>query len=205
MGISEEKMKIRIYIWRLLEKKGVARFPLPLDGRIPNFKGSEIVAQKVRELMEWRKADVIFCTPDFAQSKIRELALMDGKKVVMASPRLQRGYILIEPDEVRGKEAFASTIKGAFKYGKPLSKPIKVDLIIVGSVAVDPKSFYRLGKGGGYGDVEINELREISGAVPVITTVHDLQLVENLPHESHNTKVDIIVTPTKILRRNEAR
>ncbi|RLG18328.1 hypothetical protein DRN63_01625 [Nanoarchaeota archaeon] len=92
-------------------------------------------------------------------------------------------------------------MKGAFKYGKALEELIKPDLIVTGCVAVDPKSFYRLGKGGGYGDKEIREVLEKFGRVPVITTVHDLQLVEGIPHEEHDEKVDIIVTPTKVLKR----
>lgn len=201
MKIKEEKERIREIVWKLLEEKGVARFPLPARGRIPNFEGSEIAAQKVRELEEWKKAKVVIANPDYAQRKIREFALRDCKLLIMASPKLKRGYILIRPEDTKGKEAFASTIKGAFKFGKPLKELIKPDVIITGCVAVDPKSFYRLGKGGGYGDIEINETFRKFGKVPVITTVHDLQLVDNLPHEEHDTIVDVIVTPTKVLRR----
>ena len=201
MSIKEEKQKIRERIWKLLEAKGVARFPFPIKGRIPNFEGSEIAAKRVRELEEWRRAKVILANPDHAQKKVREFALRDGKILLMASPRLRSGYILINPKDVKGKESFASTIKGAFKYGKALRELIKPDLIITGCVAVDPKSFYRLGKGGGYGDKEIREVAEKFGKVLVITTVHDLQLVEGIPHEEHDEKVDIIVTPTKVLKR----
>jgi 5-formyltetrahydrofolate cyclo-ligase len=43
----------------------------------------------------------------------------------------------------------ACTSSGAAKYGKPISlnEKIKVDLIVIGSVAVDPKTGARLGKG----------------------------------------------------------
>jgi 5-formyltetrahydrofolate cyclo-ligase len=43
----------------------------------------------------------------------------------------------------------ACTSSGAAKYGKPISlnEKIKVDLIVIGSVAVDPKTGARLEKG----------------------------------------------------------
>jgi 5-formyltetrahydrofolate cyclo-ligase len=75
----------------------------------------------------------------------------------------------------------------------------KPDLIITGCVAVD-KEGWRLGKGGGYGDREIKTFLEKFGKIPVITTVHELQIVNEVPHENHDTKVDYIVTPNKIIK-----
>lgn len=197
--IKEEKQKLREEIWSKMERLKLGKPPFPLKGRIPNFVGSEKAAEKVRNLEEWKKAKVIFTNPDFAQQRIREFALLDGKILIMASPRLKQGYLKIDPEKVRGKERFASTIKGAFKFGEKLKELIKPDLMVTGCVAVD-KNFYRLGKGGGYGDKEIRTFKEKFGNVPVVTTIHDCQIVEKVPVEENDTKVDIIVTPTKILR-----
>jgi len=119
----------------------------------------------------------------------------------MATPKLRKGYLLLDPEKVRGKEEIASTIKGAFRYGKliAIEKMPKPDLIIIGSVGVDLEG-NRLGKGGGYGDKEISELKNRFGKIPVLTVVHDLQVVEKVPTEPHDKKVDIIVTPTRVLR-----
>jgi 5-formyltetrahydrofolate cyclo-ligase len=75
----------------------------------------------------------------------------------------------------------------------------KPDLIVEGSVAVDARGC-RLGKGYGYGDVEIKTLKNMFGPVPILTTVHDLQVVENVPFEEKDEKVSLIVTPTRILQ-----
>jgi len=40
MDIKEQKKMLRENIWRLLEEKGVARFPLPLKDRIPTVEES---------------------------------------------------------------------------------------------------------------------------------------------------------------------
>jgi 5-formyltetrahydrofolate cyclo-ligase len=199
MNLKKEKEKLRKKIWELLEKKRVARFPLPLKDRIPNFEGSEKTAKLAMTLLECKKAKIVFSNPDFAQQKVRELALKEGKILIMATPRLKKGYLKIDPKDVRGIEDKASTIAGAFKYGKPIKDLPKPDLIVTGCVAVD-KEGWRLGKGGGYGDKEIKTFLEKFGKIPVITTVHDLQIVDKIPHDEKDTKVDYIVTPNKIIK-----
>ncbi|KPK99684.1 MAG: hypothetical protein AMJ91_06935 [candidate division Zixibacteria bacterium SM23_73_3] len=205
--ITLKKEQLRNEIWHLLEEKNVAIFPLPIRGRIPNFVGSDKAADLVRTLPEWKKAKIIFANPDSPQRKIREFALRDGKILIMASPRLKHGFLQIDPEDVRGMEEAASSIKGAFKYGKPVENPAtggsgempKPDLIIKSCVAVD-RSGWRLGKGGGYGDIEVQSIKDEFGEIPVVTTVHALQLVESVPHVDHDAKVDIIVTPERIYR-----
>ena len=201
MDVRAAKKLLREQIWKQLEVQGLAKFPLPCFGHIPNFAGSDVAAEQVRHLKEWKEAKVVFASPDFAQQKVRECALRDGKTLVMASPRLKHGYFVVGPAAVKGLEYFASTIRGAFKYGKTVSaKEIpKPDLIVEGSVAVDNQG-NRLGKGGGYGDLEIKTSKEIFGPIPVISTVHDIQVVEAVPFEEKDQKVSIIVTPTRIVR-----
>ncbi|MEM4713656.1 MAG: 5-formyltetrahydrofolate cyclo-ligase, partial [Candidatus Bathyarchaeia archaeon] len=87
-----------------MEKSRVAAFPVPCWGRIPNFIGADVAADKLRQLEEWKRARVVFVNPDSPQRKVRENALMDGKILIMASPRLERGFILIDPAKTKGKE-----------------------------------------------------------------------------------------------------
>jgi 5-formyltetrahydrofolate cyclo-ligase len=108
MEIKEKKKILREKIWRLLEERGVAGFPLPLKDRIPNFKGSDQAAKLVSTLPEWKKARIIFANPDFAQQNVRELTLKEGKVLIMATPKLREGYLRIDPEEVRGREEEAS-------------------------------------------------------------------------------------------------
>lgn len=48
---------------------------------------------------------------------------------------------------------------GVAKYGRPigLEEKIKVDLIVIGSVAVDPKTGARLGKGEVYSILNVQQ------------------------------------------------
>jgi 5-formyltetrahydrofolate cyclo-ligase len=201
MDVRTAKKLLREEIWSELETKGIARFPLPCYGRIPNFVGSDRAAEKVRLLTEWKQANVVFANPDYAQQKVRQYALLDRKVLVMASPKLKRGYVVVDSKDVKSVENFASTIRGAFKHGKTVNAPEipRPDLIVEGSVAVDIHG-HRLGKGGGYGDVEVRTLKTMFGSIPIITTVHDMQVVEAVPFEEKDEKVTIIVTPSNIIR-----
>jgi 5-formyltetrahydrofolate cyclo-ligase len=185
--ISEQKERLRDLIWFLLEDRKVAIFPLPVRGRIPNFMGSDEAADLVRTLPEWEKARVVFASPDSPQTKIREYVLKDGKTLIMASPRLTHGFLQIDPQGAKGREKEASSIRGAFKHGTPVMKMPKPNLIATSCVAVD-RSGWRLGKGGGYGDIEVRTIQQQFGKIPVVTTVHSLQVVDSVPHVEHKTK-----------------
>jgi len=199
MTIPSKKQLLREKIWSEIERSRIAAFPLPCRGRIPNFVGAEAAAERLRQLEEWKNAKVVFVNPDSPQRKVRENALEDGKTLVVASPRLKKGFMLIDPAKVKGKERFTSTIKGAFKFGVEVQDFPKPDLVVEGSVAVDTRG-HRLGKGHGYGDLEIQMLKRMFGRVLVTTTVHDIQIVEEVPFEEKDEKVSVIVTPTQVIR-----
>jgi 5-formyltetrahydrofolate cyclo-ligase len=198
MSISSKKQLLREKIWTEMERSGIAIFPLPCRGRIPNFKGAGAAAERLRQLEEWKKAEVVFVNPDSPQRKVRENALKDGKTLIVASPRLKKGFMLIDPAKVKGKERFASTIKGAFKFGVEVKDFPKPDLVVEGSVAVDMHG-HRLGKGHGYSDLEIQILKRMFGKVLVATTVHDVQVVKEVPFEEKDEKTSIIITPTRVI------
>ena len=196
-----DKQALREWVWRELEAKGVATFPKPVRGRIPNFIGSDKAASLLRSLPVYARAKMIFANPDAAQLAVRELALRDGKELIMATPKLRKGFILLDPMRIKNSREAAS-IRGAFKHGLSVDvRDTKVDLIVEGSVAVDLKGG-RVGKSGGFGDLEYAILREIGGAsesTPVVTTVHELQIVESVPMSEHDAPVDFIVTPERVI------
>ena len=95
----KEKENIRKIIWDLLEEKNVVTFPRPVYGRIPNFIGANVAAERLEELTLWRKARVIKSNPDSPQKWVRENALRHGKTVYMAVPRLreEKCFLKINP------------------------------------------------------------------------------------------------------------
>jgi 5-formyltetrahydrofolate cyclo-ligase len=171
-------------------------------GRIPDFKGSEKASTNLSFTKEWKTSSTIFSSPDTVLRKVRENALLEGKILIMVTPKIENGYLKLEAQDLKGHEREASTIEGAFKYGQKIDQLPTVDMVVEGSVAVD-KIGGRLGKGGGYGDREIEYLKRtgsVNPNTPIVSTVHSLQIVETVPTEEHDQKINMIVTPEKILR-----
>ena len=199
------KEEIRQKVWQTIEREGVR--PLPRrDGRIPNFVGAEQAAQLLREMAVWRRALVVKVNPDAPQLAVRRLALAEGKIVYMAVPRLrtEKCFIEIDPQRLGKRAALAASIAGACRYGRVVSpremRPI--DLIVCGSVGVG-RDGARVGKGGGYCDLEYGLLREegkVRESTPILTTVHPLQIVaERIAMLPHDMPVDFLVTPIEVV------
>src|SRR5262249_31674941 len=146
------------------------------------------------------------CNPDSPQRPVRLRALKAGKIVYMAVPRLRELECFIELDPSRlGKNInAASSIEGAFRFGRSVGpdRMRSIDLIVCGTVAVNPRGA-RIGKGGGYSDLEYGLARQaklVRRTTPIVTTVHDLQVLdEGLPALAHDIPVDYVITPTKVI------
>lgn len=199
------KNEIRKKIWSRLQEEKVARFP-GVEGRIPNFIGAEVCAPVLSQLQFWRNARVLKANPDSPQRAIRQKALEEGKIIYMAVPRLSsaKPFIELDPKKLKCSPYVASSIKGAAKYGRPvnLKEVKKIDLIVCGSVAVNRQGA-RVGKGGGYSDLEfalLTEEKKIGRNTPIVTSVHPLQIVdEPIPMTQHDIPLSAIVTSKEII------
>ena len=199
------KDEIRKKVWSRLQEQKVARFP-GAEGRIPNFIGAESCARVISQIQFWKKAKVLKVNPDSPQRAIRQKALEEGKVIYMAVPRLHsdKPFIELDPKRLKCSAHVASSIKGAAKFGRPvnLKEVRKIDLIVCGSVAVNRKGA-RVGKGGGYSDLEfalLTEERRIDRYTPIVTSVHPLQIVdEEIPMTEHDIPLSAIVTPNKFI------
>ena len=200
------KQAVRERVWKLMERPGVGRFP-GARGRIPNFVGAERAAELLAELDEWKAASVVKANPDAPQLPVRARALQERKLLYMAVPRLreQKPFIQLDPSQLSGNVRAAASIKGAAKVGSPIAvgRMRHLDLVVCGSVAVNRKGA-RVGKGGGFSDLEFGLLVEaglIDERTIVATTVHPVQLLDEvLPETAHDFPVDLIVTPDEVLR-----
>jgi 5-formyltetrahydrofolate cyclo-ligase len=188
------KQAVRERVWAALERERAARFP-GARGRIPNFVGAERAAERLAATTEWREARVLKCNPDAPQLPVRRRALVDHKLVYMAVPRLRAE----KPFLRLGRDA---TIKARDAEPMALDDLEPVDLVVCGTVAVN-RDGVRVGKGGGYSDLELALLAEaglVGDATTIVTTVHPLQVLdEELPETEHDFRVDLVVTPDEIL------
>lgn len=204
--VQRQKQAARACVYRRLREQGAARFPFPIEGRIPNFKGAERAAARLRQSPVYQRARAVKVNPDAPQRPVRAMALADGKILYMPAPRLRDAFIRIRPEDVpRGEEGRAASLGHAFHYGRPVPleqlKPgdAPIDLVVVGAVAVT-RDGARIGKGEGYADYEYALLRELGHPeLPVVTTVHPAQLLDWLPVEDHDLTVDLVFTPEETI------
>ena len=198
------KDDLRERVWDRLESEGVARFPFPPHGRIPNFENHREAAARLADTEAWQEASTLKCNPDAPQLPVRRQALRDGKTIYMSVPRLRdaQPFLRLDPAEVDDIDA-ATTVSGCSKHGVPVDPEElpHIDLIVAGSVAVD-ETGSRVGKGEGYSDLEFAVLRgfdRVDDSTTVATTVHDTQVVEGIETDRHDVPLDLIVTPTRTI------
>jgi 5-formyltetrahydrofolate cyclo-ligase len=184
----------------------VARFP-GAEGRIPNFAGAEAAAERLRGTPAWQAARTLKANPDAAQLPVRQRALEDGKTVFMAVPRLAdtEPFFALDPAHLSEPPRKAASISGAARSARrvTLAELDPVDLVVMGSVAV-AEDGARLGKGGGFADLEF-ALATAAGLIGpgtlAVTTVHELQLrpAGAIPMSGHDVPVDFVITPERVI------
>ena len=99
----------------------------------------------------------------------------------------------------------AASISGASRSARrvKLAELSPVDLVVMGSVAAGEDGA-RLGKGGGFADLEF-ALASAAGLIGpdtvCVTTVHELQVrpAGTIPVTGHDVPVDLIVTPERVI------
>ena len=175
------KAALREEVWSAMRAAKVARFP-GAAGRIPNFTGAEAAAERLRGLPAWQAALTLKANPDSAQLPVRQRALEDGKTVYMAVPRLAEPepFFALDPDHLDQPPRKAASISGASRSARrvTLDELTPVDLVVMGSVAAGLDGA-RLGKGGGFADLEF-ALATAAGLIgPNTVTVIDAADPEN--------------------------
>ncbi len=125
----------------------------------------------------------------------------------MAVPRLATAepFFALDPARLTDPPRIAASIRGASRSARrvTLAEMSAVDLVVMGSVAVGTDGA-RLGKGGGFADLEY-ALAAAGGLIGpetfCVTTVHELQVCEIgvVPLTDHDVPVDFIVTPDRVI------
>ena len=200
------KAALRQEVWAAMRAAKVARFP-GAAGRIPNFTGAEAAAEQLRGLPPWQAARTVKSNPDSAQWPVRQRALEDGKTVYMAVPRLAapEPFFALDPAHLSEPPRKAASISGATRSARrvTLAELTPVDLVVMGCVAAGEDGA-RLGKGGGFADLEF-ALATAAGLIGpdtvCVTTVHELQVCAAgaIPTAAHDVPLDFIVTPDRVI------
>jgi|SRR6185437_15857267 5-formyltetrahydrofolate cyclo-ligase len=203
--------RLRQVVWRQLAQvaRPDSRFGYDFASFIPDFDGSDRCTGSIAGLAEYVPARTIVVTPDNNLESFRARALADGKRLLVCTYALARGFVLLDGSVVAASDRpLAATLDGMERFGPSLGYQDlcavgRVDLVVTGAAAVTREGVH-FGKGHGYFDIEwglLSEIGLVTGRTPVVASVHSCQVVdESVPHAVFDATVDVIVTPEEITR-----
>src|SRR5258708_11384189 len=184
-------------VWLAMRGGRVARLP-GAGGRSRNCTGAEAAGGRLRGTPAWQAAATVKANPDSAQLPVRQRALEDGKTVYMAVPRLAgpEPFFALDPAHLSEAPRRAASISGASRSARrvTLAELSPVDLVVMGCVAAGEDGA-RLGKGGGFADLEF-ALATAAGLIGPhtisVTTLHRLPVRagRTRPVTAHHPPVD---------------
>ncbi|KAI9730094.1 MAG: hypothetical protein M1834_006086 [Cirrosporium novae-zelandiae] len=208
----ETKSAVREKVWKELRKvaRPDSRFHFDFAEFIADFEGSDQAVNRFTSLDWYKTAQIIFITPDNCLEGLRLAALKDGKRILMTTYAIRRGFWLIDPKTIPVEHyQYAATLDGMEKFGRPIKlveiikETLTVDLMVTGTGAINADGI-RFGKGHGFFDLEwamLYSIGAISTETHTAAIIHDCQLLtERLIPETFDTVCDVVVTPTQVLQ-----
>jgi 5-formyltetrahydrofolate cyclo-ligase len=200
--VQEER--VRRVVWQRLSEvaRPDSRFDLDLNRYVPDFAGSNLAHKRVMKRDEWRKADVIFCAPDNSVEQLRLSALSAGKKILVPTYGLQRGFILLDGVKIpKTDHALAATLDGMERFGKRLGlgdlrQAGVIELVVTGATAVTTDGRH-IGGGQRYLALEWMMMKQLGVLSPnalVFAVVHDCQVVDEMVEAEPDCLLDLICT-----------
>ena len=203
--VQEER--VRRVVWQRLSEvaRPDSRFDSDLSQYVPDFAGSNAAHKRVMKRQEWRRAEVIFCAPDNSIEFLRFSALAAGKKILVPTYGLRRGFMLLDGAKIQNSDqALAATLDGMERFGKRLGpgdlrQAGTVDLVVTGATAVTTDGRH-IGGGQRYLALEsmmMKQLGVISDRALVFAVVHDCQVVDEMVEAEPDCLLDLICTNTR--------
>lgn len=184
--------------WRNKKQKNALRQHLEMKRRAMPKEEAESLStavvsrlESVPEFQEGRQ--IMLYYPIRNEVDVRPLleAYQDTK--VLLLPVVLKGHKM----ELRQYTGPESLKKGRYNIPEPIGERYTghIDTIIVPGVGFD-RHLHRIGRGGGYYDRFLKKHPEAKK----VAVAYDFQIVDNVPVNCFDRKVDAIITPTTIIR-----
>jgi 5-formyltetrahydrofolate cyclo-ligase len=167
---------------------------------------SHIIAENLFNQPEYINAVAILFYAAFGSEvptqRIMEKSLADGKTVVLPITDTASNKLIL-----RKVNNLSCLVKN--KFGIPEPDPANtdpfeardIDLVLVPGIVFDEKG-WRIGYGGGYYDRFLSRLEP---DVPWLAIAFEIQIVPEIPSESHDLPVDKIITEKRIIDTRKMR
>lgn len=157
---------------------------------------SKCIMAKLFSMDDYKNANVIMFYVDMRNEVMTKDAIKsafeEGKRLVV--PKVKKGRHLLAI-EIHSLDELVS---GTFGVMEPQSEeeitPYDIDMVLVPGVVFD-KARNRIGYGAGYYDSFLPSLRS---GVKKIAVAFEMQLVDFIPTEPHDIKMDLIITEKEI-------
>ena len=160
-----------------------------------------IIKGRLFSLPEFVAAKTIFFYASFRSevetSNMIKESLKMGKKIILPKVDKERHRLMLfEIKDINELSPGYMGIPEPSLFDERLVTLDDVDLVIIPGAAFD-FSGNRLGYGAGYYDILLSEGKR---KIPIIALAYEEQLVDSIPSEKHDVKVDMIVTDKQVIK-----
>jgi 5-formyltetrahydrofolate cyclo-ligase len=223
MAIPASPDECRKLIWarvyRDLLQNAIAdsRFNLDFLSFTPDFRGSDAAINRVLALECYKNARTLLITSDGSLERLRYQALKDGKKVLVGTYRLRRGFVLLDPARIKEERLeLAACLDGMEKpgMGKSMSiaqlrhEGVTVDMCATGGLVFNEHGVV-VYEGQALFEVQWTLLQDIGvlgKAAPVVAVAHACQVVDEVSlgfdaitaDSTREVQCDFVVTPERV-------
>lgn len=161
---------------------------------------NRLIQERLLSIEEYRNAAAIFFfasfRSEFDTTELIKISLAAGKRAVLPKADRERQELLLY--EIRD---FSDLKPGYMGIPEPASPETLVsindiDLVIIPGAGFDSQG-NRIGYGGGYYDRLLSGMQK---QVPLIAPAYEEQIIDSIPSEPHDIKVQMIVTDRQLIR-----
>lgn len=223
LSTNERRKLIWAHVYRQLLQHAVpdSRFHYDFLSFTPDFRGSSSAIDRVVELPCYTSAGTVLVSPDNSLEQLRYRALKDGKKVLVSTYRLRRGFILLDPARINdGKLELAACLDGMEGIGRSVTlaqlkdEGHRVDMCAIGGLAFNERGV-TIWEGQSLFEVQWALLQDISlltAKTPVVAVAHACQIVDEAqlgldsinPDKTGEVQCDFIISPDRTIAINDA-
>jgi 5-formyltetrahydrofolate cyclo-ligase len=172
------------------------------DEIFPHLKMSKdmLIKKRLFSLDEYINAQTILFYASF-RSEVDTFTMIKGslhmgKKVVL--PRVDKEKHVLRLYEIKDITELTAGYMGipepSLLDGRLVNLE-SIDLVVIPGVAFD-YSGNRLGYGAGYYDILLSKKQKI----PIVALAYEEQIIDSIPSEKHDVKVDKIVTDKRVIK-----
>ena len=165
---------------------------------------SQQVIERLFKLPCYQSAQVVMWYLDVRDEVRTRYAL---PRVLASDKKMVVPYCVDDHLELFVLRSISELVAGAFGILEPetalrdmpgrAASPDELQLVVVPGVAFD-RSGNRLGHGKGFYD---RLLGQIASRVTKVALAFDCQIIDSIPSQPHDIAMDIVLTPTEIIRR----